>query len=495
MVTDKINAMKEGKSPGVDGISPKLLKEIATCISVPLAIIFNLSVEEGYVPSDWKHANVVPIFKKGSRYKPENYRPVSLTSVISKLLESILRDHIVEFLGEHKLLSDTQHGFLKGRSCLTNLLECTESVTKWVDEGAPVDVLYLDFQKAFDKVPHQRLLVKLRAHGMGKNIVNWIGNWLIGRKQRVTVDDGNSEWVSVLSGISQGSVLDPLLFLIYINDLEDGIGSSILKFADDTKIFRKVSSVLDQEQLQEDLDSLIKWSDKWQMTFNQDKCKTMHIGRLNQKSDYLMNNTVLAKSTTEKDLGVNFSSDMKLSEQCGIAARKGNQLLGMIKRNISYRNIDLIVPLYKAIVRPHLEYCIQVWRPHLKKDIVKLERVQRRATRLIPMLHGMSYEERLKHCNLTTLETRRLRGDQIEVFKIMHGIEGVDREKFFKLKAERRTRGHNLALNKEQCRLDIRKYAFSQRTIDQWNRLPEECVNSTSVNMFKNRIDKYLKGD
>ena len=177
---------------------------------------------------------------------------------------------------------------------------------------------------------------------------------------------------------------------------------------------------------------------------------------------YPKRNALLGRSTQEKDLGVTFSADMKVSEQCGIAASKGNQILGLIRRTITYKEKQLIVPLYKAIVRPHLEYCIQAWRPYRKKDIDKLERIQRRATKMIPELKDLSYESRLLQCGLTTLETRRLRGDQIEVFKIVNSYEDVDRNMFFKLKEGSRTRGHKAALVKEQCRLDMRKYSFSQ---------------------------------
>ena len=493
MIVTKIKKLKDNKSPGIDGITPKLLKELAEEFSVPLAIMFNLSLHEGTVPHEWKHANIVPIFKKGSRCKAENYRPVSLTSVVCKLLESLLRDHMIDFLEKHNLLKDTQPGFLKGRSCLTNLLEYTEIISKWVDDGSPVDVIYLDFQKAFDKVPHQRLLIKLKSHGMGVNIITWIQNWLTDRRQRVSVEGETSAWTAVHIGVPQGSVLGPLLFLVYINDLEDGVASNILKFADDTKIFRRVQTRQECRTLQDDLNRLDQWSAKWQMLFNQSKCKCLHIGRANGKEPYEMHNTVLLKTSKEKDLGLTISADWKVSEQCGIAARKGNQLLGMIKRNITYREKNLIIPLYKSIVRPHLEYYIQAWRPHLKKDIDKLERVQRRATKLIPELRILSYEDRVQQCKLTTLETRRVRGDQIEVFKITHGIEGLDSGMFFKYRTDNGTRGHSWALAKERCKLDIRKYAFSQRTINEWNRLPGECVNATSVNMFKNKIDNYFK--
>ena len=492
VVVSKINNMKENKSPGVDGISPKILKETVEQISTPLAHVFNMSLQEGIVPLEWKEANIIPLFKKGSRNKSVNYRPVSLTSVICKLLETIIRDHMMDFLIKHKLINPSQHGFLKAKSCLTNLLCFLEEITKWVDDGSPVDVIYLDFQKAFDKVPHQRLICKLKSHGMGNSIINWIEQWLTDRRQRVVVDGEVSSWKSVLSGVPQGSVLGPILFLVYINDLEEGVTGKILKFADDTKLFRKVKEIGDKQNLQDDIDKLVKWSEKWQMLFNFGKCKCLHTGSGNTGMNYDMGGTILSKTVKEKDLGVTMNANMKVSEQCRIAASKGNQVLGMIRRSITYKEKSLIIPLYKAIVRPHLEYCIQAWNPHLRKDVYMLEKIQRRATKLIPELRDLTYEERLKECGLSTLETRRLRGDQIEVFKILNGYENIDSNIFFEIKESKITRGHNYTLVKKQSRLDVRKYSFSQRTINVWNNLSTDCVHASSVNMFKNKIDKYL---
>ena len=176
MVAKKIKAMKDNKSPGVDGIPPKILMETVEQIGIPLARVFNLSLKEGVVPFEWKEANIIPLFKKGSRNKSENYRPVSLTSVICKLLERLIKDHMVHFLVKHKLFNSSQHGFLNARSCLTNMLCFLEEITKWIHVGSPV--IYLDFQKAFDKVSHQRLLLKLKAHGIGDSITDWIEQWL-----------------------------------------------------------------------------------------------------------------------------------------------------------------------------------------------------------------------------------------------------------------------------------------------------------------------------
>ena len=302
-----------------------------------------------------------------------------------------------------------------------------------MDEGSPVDVIYLDFKKAFDKVPHQRLILKLKSHGMGNSIINWIEQWLTDRKQSVVLDGEVSSWKSVLSGVPQGSVLGPILFLVYINDLEEAVTGSILKFADDTELFRKTKEMGDKQKLQDDIDKLVRWSEKWQMFFNFGKCKCLQTGPGNTGMNYEMGGTILSKTVKEKDYGVTMNANMKVSEQCRIAASKSNRVLGMIRRNITYKENSLIVPLYKAIVRPHLEYCIHAWNPHLRKDIDMLEKIQRRATKLIPGLRYLRYEERLKECGLTTLETRKLRGDQIEVFKIWNGYENIDSNIFSKL--------------------------------------------------------------
>ena len=241
--------------------------------------------------------------KKGSINKSDNYRPVSLTSVICKLLETIIRDHMMDFLINHKLINPSQHGFLKAKSCLSNLLCFLEEITKWVDDGSPVDVIYLDFQKAFDKVPHQRLIRMLKSHGMGNSIINWVEQWLTDMRQRAVVDGEVSSWKPVLNGVPQGSVLGPILFLVYINDLEEGVTGKILKFADDTKLFRKVKEIGDKQILQEDIDTLSKCSEKMAMLFNFGKCKCLHTGPGNTGMNYEMGGTILSKTVQEKDFG------------------------------------------------------------------------------------------------------------------------------------------------------------------------------------------------
>ena len=274
--------------------------------SIPLATVFNLSLEEGIVPLEWKEANIIPLFKKGSRNKSENYRPVSLMSVIYKLSERLIKDHLIDFLVKNNLINPSQHWFLKARSCLTNMLCFLEDVTKWVDEGSPVDIIYLDLKNACDKVPHQRLLLKLKADGIENGMINWIEKLLIDRRQRVVVNGKVSNSKSVLSRVPQGSVLGPILFLIYINDLDDDITSKVLKFADDTNVFRKIKSDADRQHLQYDLNKLIEWSEKWQMLFTFGKCKCLHTGHGNEDAQYKMGGTVLNTTVKEKRLRVNY---------------------------------------------------------------------------------------------------------------------------------------------------------------------------------------------
>ncbi len=319
IIFKKLSEINVNKSPGLDDLHPKLLFELRHQLVSPLTKLFKLSLENGIVPQEWKEARVSPLFKKplfkkGQRDKPENYRPVSLTSIIGKIFESIIKDNLVEHLDRHKLIRNSQHGFIKSRSCLTNILSFMESVTLHVHEGNPVDIVYLDFAKAFDKVPYERLFRKLEAHGVTGSVLNWIRNWLSSRRQKVCISQQDSYWRDVTSGVPQGSVLGPVLFLVYINDLDSKIISKLSKFAGDTKLCKNVSNLEDVLALQRDLDSLHEWATNWQMNFNVDKCAVMHVGHNNKCSQYKLGNTELKSIVKEKDLGVIIDNTLKFSE-------------------------------------------------------------------------------------------------------------------------------------------------------------------------------------
>ena len=359
--------------------------------------------------------------------------------------------------------------------------------------------VYLDFSKAFDTVPHSLLLLKLQAVGIDGKVLSWIRDFLTNRQQRVMIKGTCSGWCRVRSGVPQGSVLGPTLFLVFVKDLLDGIGSEGKLFADDAKIYQRVMTPYDAENLQADLQKLEEWSHKWSLSFNKDKCAVMHFGRSNQGYAYSLNGSTLSSTSKEKDLGIIVTSDLKPSAQAARAAAAANSMLGRIKRTFTCLDDETMPALYKALVRPHMEYAIQTWSPYLKKDIKMLEKVQRRATKLVKSISHLTYEDRLKCLGLTTLEKRRKRGDMIEVFKLLKGYDLLRMEgNFLKLdngSNNRKTRGHSLKLSKPRHRTWKRHQFFSSRVVDDWNRLPESVVTCQSVNSFKHHYDQYQKND
>ena len=245
---------------------------------------------------------MTPLHKKGPKSEVGNYRPVSLTSIPCKLLETIIRSRIVQYLEQNNLLSPSQHGFISKRSCLSNLLVALEAITKAIDEGNVVDMIYFDYQKAFDTVPHRRLKVRLKALGFKGNMLKWIESFLYQRRQRVTINGVKSDWGSVTSGVPQGSVLGPILFILFVNSISEEVDGDILLFADDTKLYKIIDTDEDQLAMQEDINKLHRWSQAWLMTFNKEKCKTMHFGHNNGMQDYYMDGVKLSTIKEEKDL-------------------------------------------------------------------------------------------------------------------------------------------------------------------------------------------------
>jgi hypothetical protein len=347
-VRKKIRKLRASVASGPDAIGPRVLQELENEIVEGLVLIYSNSFETGVVPKDWKDANVKPIFKKGAKWDPGNYRPVSLTSVCCKIIESIVRDDMMSHLLDNELINPSQHGFMPGRSCCSNLLEFLEKVTKVVDEGLPMDIVFLDFAKAFNKVPKERPIEKLRAHGIRGKTLQWIRAWLSGRRQRVVLNGKNSSWTRVLSGVPQGSVLGPILFLVFINDLDSVVEmvKVFKKFADDTKMGQPVGSVDDRVKLQQVIDNLTEWAEKWGMSFSVAKCKIMHIAHENPCHEYTMSGQLLGESRVERDIGVMVSWNLKPSAQCTKAARTAATVLAQISRAFHFRDRHVFLRLY-----------------------------------------------------------------------------------------------------------------------------------------------------
>lgn len=493
-IKKNLSDLDANKAQGPDLIPSKVLKELSEELSNPLCYLFNKSLEDGILPDDWKTAEVTAIFKKGTKSDPGNYRPVSLTCVTCKVLESLVRDSIVSYFTENNLYAECQHGFRKKRSCVTQLIEVMEDLTKLADEGHDVDIIYCDFRKAFDAVPHERLLLKLSSYGICSSVLSWISAFLAKRTQRVRIGKSYSSQAPVLSGIPQGSILGPILFTIFINDLPEVVRSLVKIFADDTKIYNKASN---SAIIQEDIHKLQEWSNKWKLFFNVSKCKVLHTGKKNPNSSYVMtvNDDVekIKECEEEKDLGVTFDCDLSFDPHIQRVISKGNQMIGIVKRSFSFLDNDTFLKLYKAFVRPHVEYANVIWCPYLKRQSKAIEGVQRRATKLLKEWEGKSYDERLRYLHLHSLKGRRLRGDLIQTYKIINGVVDVDKNKIFSFSKSSITRNNAGKIFVQHCRTNKRKYCFSNRVANHWNTLPTNIKFAPTVNRFKNYLDNNPK--
>ncbi|GAB0206583.1 mitochondrial enolase superfamily member 1 [Grus japonensis] len=443
-VSEYLRNLKVHKSMGPDELHPRVLRELVDEVARPLSVIFEKSWQSSEVPTDWKRGNITPIFKKGKKEDPGNYRLVSLTSVPGKIMEQTLLETMLRHMENKEVIGDSHHGFTKGKSCLTNLVAFFyDGVTALVDKGRATDIIYLGLCKAFDTVPHDILVSKLERHGFDGWTTRWIRNWLDGRTQRVVVNGSMSKWRMVTSGIPQGSA-------------------------------GEVGPCEPHEVQQGQVQGPARGS-----------------GR-NPKHNYRLGEEWIESNPEEKDLGVLIDEKLNMSRQCALAAQKANCALGCIKRGVTSRSREVILPLYSAVVRPHLECCIQLWGPQYKRDMELLERVQRRATKLIGGLEHLSYEDRLRELGLFSLEKRRLRGDLIAAFQHLKGAYRKDGEGLFIRECSDRTRGNGFKLKEHKFRLDVRKKFFPVRVVRHWNRLPREVVDAPSLEVFKARLDGAL---
>ena len=491
-VTKLLKNLKPHKAAGPDSIRPLILKELHLEISPILTLIFQRSLDTGEVPDEWRQANVAPIYKKGPKQIPANYRPVSLTCICSKLMEHILSSNFMRHLEANNILYGKQHGFRAKRSCETQLLELVEDLHRNIQAGQQTDLIVMDFAKAFDKVSHARLLHKLEWYGVRGKANRWVQNFLTDRKQQVVIDGQCSKESWVTSGVPQGSVLGPILFLIYINDLPSCVHSQVRLFADDTILYRNIRNSQDECTLQRDLKSLEDWEQKWLMEFHPGKCQVIRVTRSRSPitTKYFLHNQQLEVVSSTKYLGLTITNDLSWNKHISNVASKANRTLGLVKRNLKISSPSIKEQAYNALVRPLTEYSAAVWDPYTQCNIHSLEMVQRRAARwTLNRYHNTSsVSDMLDHLNWPTLQYRRSDARLCLMYKMVYNLVAVDINEYVTpvLRATRHSHPHSFI--QIRSRSESYRMSFFPRTVVEWNLLPVDVVLAPSLEAFKGRL-------
>ncbi|KAG7306984.1 hypothetical protein JYU34_007107 [Plutella xylostella] len=425
-IVTKLKSLDISKGPGPDGIPPIFITRLASSLAKPLHTIYNKSLATGSFPMAWKTAKVVPVSKGGDDTLINEYRPISILTIFSKVFELLVYPHIHNHFRRH--FSDHQHGFMKSRSTCTNLVSFVEFLSEAIDEHRQVDVVYTDFSKAFDKVDHKNLIKKLSIYGIFGSLLLWLGSYLTDRNFYVVVNGFQSRNYSVTSGVPQGSHLGPILFNIFINDLPGLLQNSTpFLFADDLKLAKVIKSADESILLQNDLNVLNEWCKINGMFLNAKKCFYIRFTRnINEiLSTYNIQSNTLLEVTTVRDLGVTLDKKLTFVPHIDHIVKKSNKALGFVLRNSkAFRNPNTKILLYNAFVRSVLEYCSVVWRPHYSTHIARIERIQKRFVGHLSYFAGIlnkkkQYADRLDFLKITSLEKRRDLLDLSFLFKII----------------------------------------------------------------------------
>ena len=488
-IINLLKNLKPKKAAGPDRIKPVVLQELRVELAPILKVLFERSLESGAVPPIWNSANVSPIFKKGEKSAAANYRPISLTCILCKVMEHIIASNVVKHLDTNGLMYDLQHGFRERRSCETQLVSLIEDLARKTSQRKQTDLILLDFSKAFDKVNHSKLLLKLHSYGIRNATLRWIRAFLSNRQQKVVVEGEESDSVPVTSGVPQGSVLGPILFLAYINDLPQDIVSQVRLFADDTAIYLTLDSKSDSDTLQKDLDRLQTWEARWDMEFNPSKCQVIRVtaSRTPLQTQYILHGQVLEAVSSARYLGVDISSNLSWNTHVNRITSNANRSLGFIKRNFKTKSPQIREAAYQSLVRPQLEYASSAWDPNTKENKGKLEMVQRRAARwtLNDYASTTSVTSLMAQLGWQTLEQRRSVARLCLFYKIVNGLVAVPLPDYIQ-PAHRISRFcHSMTFRQIHTGKDYYKYSFFPLAVVQWNALPASVAVSPSLEVFK----------
>lgn len=500
-VKTAIVQLKNSVSQTPDNIPSFFIKNTSKYLIEPLVKLYNLSISKGEIPSLWRQAIIVPIHKRGLKNNPLNYRPISMTSVFCRLMEKVLHSKIMVHLKINNLINSSQHGFLAKRSTLSQQITILDNLTSNYDNKLHTDMIYLDFSKAFDRVSHPKLISVLENFELDSKVIEWISNYLSYRTQRTMVSGQLSNPLFISSGVPQGSVLGPLLFLLYVESLLFKITSSckntkVFAFADDVKLMSS-----DHADLQKALNIVEAWSDRWQMAIQPKKSEHITFRPQFDKDtiscNFQINQTNINKVSLVRDLGLYISSDLKWDKYIQQAKYKADKISNIILRIFKSHNIHTYTTAFKTYVRPLLEYNSIIWTPYHTSLIKQIESPQRSYTKKVCKRLNIkfdNYSERLEIMQMESLEYRRLKFDLILLYKILNKLIEVDFDTHFTFSQINNTynlRRNSLHIQKPSIsRTEIRLNFFSQKIVECWNKLPDNIVTAPSLNIFKFRLDK-----
>ena len=507
------------KAAGPDGIHGNVLKNCAASLALPLSILFNLSFSTGCIPMDWKLASVVPVYKKGDKGSVENYRPISLTSLVMKVFERCIRTEL--FSACENLLDPRQHGFINGKSCTTQMVPFTDELALALNNKSRMDVIYFDFAKAFDSVSHDLILRKLKyLYNVDGLMLRFIKSYLEGRQQQVVVGGSTSSPLPVQSGVPQGSILGPLLFVLFINDMFSCVteNTSIALYADDTKIWREIRCYNDHLILQNDIDNLFQWSINNKMRFHPAKCKVLSVTLQRNVLDnlpfnvhlYDLNETVIDCVTTQADLGVNINPRMLWGPHCDSLVSTASSRLGLLMRTCHFTTDKRQKrSFYLALVRSIFEHCSVIWSPQASSHIAKFDAIQKRAVKWINGEQFDSYSnelfyEKQKELNILPMKLKFIYSDLMLFYKVVNNLIPIDLPDYITVCEPDQTRYtrrnapiHDLSdTSTYRCSVtpnsDNFRNSFFYRTMSRWNNLPVDVREAGVVSAFKTSLIKFL---
>lgn len=514
-----LKGINSSKAAGPDGIHGIVLKNCARRLAYPLTILFNVSFSTGCIPPDWKTALVVPVHKKGDKGSVENYRPISLTSLVMKVFERCIKNAL--YMACESSLDPRQHGFINDRSCTTQMIPFTNDLALTLNNKSKMDIIYFDFAKAFDSVSHDLILKKLKhLYHIDGLMLKFIKAYLKERQQQVGIGGDKSSMIPVRSGVPQGSILGPLLFVLFINDIFSCIseGTSVALYADDTKIWREILSYSDHHILQNDIDKLFEWSNINKMNFHPKKCKVLTVTMQRNILDclpfstyfYEMDNVIIDYVTSQMDLGVKINGKLLWGAHCNDLVAKANSRLGLLKRTCHFTtNLRQKRAFYLSLVRSIFEHCSTIWSPQNSTHINKFVAIQKRAVKWIYGEQFVSYDRdtfinKQKDLDILPIKLKFIFNDILMFYKIVNSLVPINLPPIITrcvpedVRYTRRNASiHDLTdTSTFQCSItpscEAFRNSFYYRTMHIWNSLPISVRQAERISVFKTSLKVYL---